>query len=45
MGLSASPARSIQDALMKADNNHPVSICGSLYLAGHILKENKTLPI
>ncbi len=45
MGLAASPARSIQDALMKADNNHPVIICGSLYLAGYILKENKTLPI
>lgn len=45
IGLSASSTRSIQDALTIADSNHPVIICGSLYLAGHILSENKTLPV
>ncbi|MGB0690289.1 MAG: glutamate ligase domain-containing protein, partial [Candidatus Puniceispirillum sp.] len=45
MGLAASPASSIQDALIKADKSQPVIICGSLYLAGHILTENKTLPV
>ncbi|MDB2390965.1 Mur ligase family protein [Alphaproteobacteria bacterium] len=45
MGLAASPASSIQTALMKADNNQPVIICGSLYLAGYILAQNKTLPV
>lgn len=44
MGLTATPATSVQDALHKADDNQPVIICGSLYLAGHILAENKTLP-
>ena len=43
--LAASPVGSIQEALTHADTNQPVIICGSLYLAGHILKENKTLPV
>ena len=45
MGLAASPASSIKDALIKADKSQPIIICGSLYLAGHILAENKTLPV
>lgn len=43
VGLSASPAESVADALRDIaalDPHARVLICGSLYLAGHILREN-----
>ena len=43
-GLDATPATSIRTAFDKLDPAYPVIICGSLYLAGHVLAENKTLP-
>jgi dihydrofolate synthase/folylpolyglutamate synthase len=39
-GLEAKPARSLQNALEQACSSHPaprILICGSLYLAGHVL--------
>ena len=42
-GISASVADSVQDALsaiIKRTPNARVLICGSLYLAGHVLREN-----
>ena len=44
-GLNAAPAASLHAAFAGLDPNLPVIICGSLYLAGHILIENKTLPV
>ena len=43
-GLDAAPATSIITAFDKLDPAYPVIICGSLYLAGHVLVQNKTLP-
>ena len=43
-GLHAAPATSIITAFDKLDPAYPVIICGSLYLAGHVLVQNKTLP-
>ena len=43
-GLDASAATSIITAFDKLDPAYPVIICGSLYLAGHVLMQNKTLP-
>lgn len=42
--LDAAAATHIEGALDSLDPAHPVIICGSLYLAGHILVQNKTLP-
>ena len=46
--IPAMPANSLADALAKikhtAPPETPVIICGSLYLAGHVLDENQTLP-
>jgi dihydrofolate synthase/folylpolyglutamate synthase len=43
-GLDAAPATSIITAFDQLDPAYPVIICGSLYLAGHVLVQNKTLP-
>ena len=43
-GLDAAPATSIINAFDHLDPAYPVIICGSLYLAGHVLIQNKTLP-
>ncbi len=43
-GLKATPADSLEVAFSKLDQNYPVIICGSLYLAGHVLIKNETLP-
>ena len=43
-GLDATPATSIVNAFDHLNPAHPVIICGSLYLAGHVLLQNKTLP-
>ena len=43
VGLSAAPASSVQEALssiLATAPNARILICGSLYLAGHILREN-----
>ena len=43
VGLSASTADSIQDAIAAIKEKSPnarILICGSLYLAGHVLREN-----
>ncbi|MDF1587257.1 bifunctional folylpolyglutamate synthase/dihydrofolate synthase [Marinimicrococcus flavescens] len=44
LGVPASPAPSVQAALERIAREHPgpslVLICGSLYLAGHVLREN-----
>ena len=43
VGLSASTADSIQDAIAAINEKSPnarILICGSLYLAGHVLREN-----
>ncbi len=46
--IPAMPANSLADALAKIKHatppETPVIICGSLYLAGHVLDENQTLP-
>lgn len=44
LGMTASPAKTLAAAFDQLDQNAPVIICGSLYLAGHILWQNKTLP-
>jgi len=47
IGLAAKPADSLIDAITRAasmDNHDPIIICGSLYLAGHVLSQNKTPP-
>jgi dihydrofolate synthase/folylpolyglutamate synthase len=43
-GLDAAATTSIIKAFDKLDPAYPVIICGSLYLAGHVLVQNKTLP-
>ena len=43
-GLDAAAATSIITAFDHLDPAYPVIICGSLYLAGHVLVQNKTLP-
>ena len=43
-GLDAAAATSIITAFDQLDPAYPVIICGSLYLAGHVLLQNKTLP-
>ena len=44
LGLAASPAATLADCFDLLDQTAPVIICGSLYLAGHILIQNETLP-
>jgi len=48
LDIPARPASSAREALTdidaRTDKAMPVIICGSLYLAGQILAENKTLP-
>ncbi|MDA9591798.1 Mur ligase family protein [Pelagibacteraceae bacterium] len=42
-GISVSPANSLETAIQSISKNHPtarVLICGSLYLAGQVLKNN-----
>ena len=43
-GLDAAATTSIIKAFDRLDPAYPVIICGSLYLAGHVLVQNKTLP-
>ena len=43
-GLDAAATTSIIKAFDRLDPAYPVVICGSLYLAGHVLVQNKTLP-
>jgi dihydrofolate synthase/folylpolyglutamate synthase len=43
-GLNASAATTLAKAFDSLDPSLPVIICGSLYLAGHVLQQNKTLP-
>ena len=43
-GLDATAATSLITAFDQLDPAYPVIICGSLYLAGHVLVQNKTLP-
>ena len=45
LGLAASPATTLAACFDLLDRTAPVIICGSLYLAGHILIQNKTLPV
>lgn len=43
IGLPATTADSVQDAIRAITTQHPnarILICGSLYLAGHVLREN-----
>jgi dihydrofolate synthase / folylpolyglutamate synthase len=43
IGLPATTAESVQDAIKSITAHHPnarILICGSLYLAGHVLREN-----
>lgn len=46
-GLAARPMRSVRGALKEAAKitNARVMICGALYLAGHVLDQNKTPPV
>ena len=44
-GLNASAATTLATAFDSLDPSLPVIICGSLYLAGHVLLQNKTLPV
>ncbi len=49
MGISAKPYSSIEEVMQDIKgnsdgSNHPVLACGSLYLAGHLLEKNQTLP-
>ena len=44
LGIQSDTAASIQAALTSAQNADNILICGSLYLAGHVLAENGTLP-
>ena len=44
LGIPSDLAASIQAALTAAQNADNILICGSLYLAGHVLAENGTLP-
>jgi len=45
VGLPAQTAASVRDAIITLTASHPqarILICGSLYLAGHVLRENGT---
>ena len=44
LGLSCKTAPDIYQALLEINGETQILICGSLYLAGHILTENGTLP-
>jgi dihydrofolate synthase/folylpolyglutamate synthase len=44
LGFDSAPSANIEEAFATLDPTHPVIICGSLYLAGHALVQNKTLP-
>ena len=44
MGFDSAPSANIETALSTLDPVLPVIICGSLYLAGYALVQNKTLP-
>ena len=44
LGIQSDTASSIQAALTAAQNADNILICGSLYLAGHVLAENGALP-
>ena len=44
LGIQSDTASSIQAALTAAQNADNILICGSLYLGGHVLAENGTLP-
>ncbi len=44
LGLDAASATSIITAFDRLDPTYPVIICGSLYLTGLVLLQNKTLP-
>ena len=44
LGLAASPSTTLAACFDLLDQAAPVIICGSLYLAGHVLIQNKTLP-
>jgi len=41
VGLSSDTAASLEDALQQTRPGDRVLICGSLYLAGHVLRENE----
>ena len=43
-GLTATPHPDLDTALASVHPDRPVAICGSLYLAGHVLSANGTLP-
>ena len=43
LGFDTNISKSFEDALKKADNKIPLLVTGSLYLAGHALKFNKTI--
>ena len=43
-GLKATPHPDLDTALASVHGGRPVAICGSLYLAGHVLSANGTLP-
>lgn len=44
IGLKCKTAPDIHHALQDISHHPNILICGSLYLAGHILNENGTLP-
>lgn len=44
LGFDSAPSANIEAAFSTLDPALPVIICGSLYLAGHALVQNKTLP-
>ena len=44
LGFDSAPSKNIEVALSTLDPVLPVIICGSLYLAGYALVQNKTLP-
>ena len=44
IGCEARACTSLTDALLHCDKKRPVLICGSLYLAGNVLRENETFP-
>ena len=44
LGLDAGAAPDLTTAFDRLDQDAPVIICGSLYLAGHVLLENETPP-
>ena len=44
LGIDASPAASLTQAMKAIEGAEHAVICGSLYLGGHVLAENETLP-